>query len=56
MDEDRRAKSAALRTKSHMPDTVFYEKIVPALLIFMGILMFALIIFAFAVIFQLVKL
>ncbi len=56
MNDDRQAKSAAMRAKSHMPDTTFYEKIVPALLIFLGVLMFALIVFAFAVIFGYIRL
>lgn len=49
MHDDRQAKSAALRAKSHMPETVFYEKIVPALLIFLGLVLLGLIIFGFAV-------
>jgi hypothetical protein len=55
MNDDRQSKSAAMRAKSHMPDTTFYEKIIPALLIFLGILMFVLIVFAFAVIFGYIR-
>ena len=55
MDEDRQAKSNALRAKSHMPDTVFYEKIIPALLIVLGLALVALIIFGVAVLLQYVK-
>ena len=50
MDELSQPKPAALRAKSHMPDTVFYQKIVPALLMFMGIVMLALMAFALSVI------
>ncbi len=55
MDEDRQAKSNALRAKSHMPDTVFYEKIIPALLVVLGLALVALIIFGVAVLLQYVK-
>ena len=56
MDEDRQAKTNALRTKSHMPDTVFYEKIIPALLILMGVIMVLLILFGLAVLLGYVRL
>jgi hypothetical protein len=49
MTEDKRPEPAALRAKSHMPETAFYEKVIPAMLIFLGIVMLALIIFALAV-------
>lgn len=40
----------ALRQKSHMPEnSIFFEKIVPVLLIVMGIIMAILILFAAAV-------
>jgi hypothetical protein len=50
MIDNRRTRSA-LRAKSHMPETLFYEKIVPALLIVMGVVMFVLILLALAVVF-----
>lgn len=63
MNDDRQASTplappgrAGLRAKSHMPDTLFYEKIVPALLILMGVVMLVLILFALAVILGFVNL
>jgi hypothetical protein len=38
------------RAQSHMPDTVFYEKIVPALLVVMGVVLLILLAVALAVI------
>ena len=49
MNDSRQVSSSAQRAKSHMPETLFYEKIVPALLISMGIVMFVLILFALAI-------
>ena len=56
MTEDKRPEPAAMRAKSHMPETAFFEKVVPALLVFMGILMLALIAFAFSVLLGYVRL
>jgi TRAP-type C4-dicarboxylate transport system permease small subunit len=49
MNDGRQIRSAAARAKSHMPETLFYEKFVPALLIFMGIVMSVLVLIALAV-------
>ncbi len=50
-----RARPAASRNQSHMPaDSVFFEKIVPVLLVLMGLLMLGLVLFAAGVIFGLV--
>jgi hypothetical protein len=49
MNDDRQVSPGAAREKSHMPETLFYEKIVPALLIFMGIVMSVLVLIALAV-------
>jgi hypothetical protein len=49
MNDDRQVSLGAVRAKSHMPETLFYEKIVPALLISMGIVMSVLVLFALAV-------
>jgi hypothetical protein len=46
---------AGVGAKSHMPETLFYEKIVPALLIFLGLLMLGLVVLGFAVIFGYVR-
>ena len=44
------------RSKSHMPpDSIFYEKLVPILLLFMGVIMTGLILFAGGVLLGLVK-
>lgn len=46
-EADRQEQVNPLRKKSHMPkNSVFFEKIVPILLIGMGVLMAALILFA----------
>lgn len=51
--QDRRS---ALREKSHMPQhSVFFEKIVPILLVLMGIIMAALILFAAGVLLGIVN-
>jgi len=50
MSDNRQAKPATLRAKSHMPETLFYEKVIPALLIFLGLVTLGLIVFGFAVI------
>jgi len=55
MTDARQTKPVAARGKSHMPETLFYEKIVPALLILLGLVMLGLIVVGFAVIFGYVR-
>jgi len=57
LDEvNRQERMNALRSKSHMPQqSVFFEKIVPILLIAMGIVMAALILFAAGVLLGIVR-
>jgi hypothetical protein len=53
---DRQERIKALRQKSHMPQkSLFFEKIVPILLINMGIIMAALVLFAAGVILGVVR-
>jgi hypothetical protein len=53
---DRQERIKALRQKSHMPQkSLFFEKIVPILLIIMGIIMVALVLFAAGVILGVVR-
>jgi hypothetical protein len=53
---DRQERIKALRQKSHMPQkSLFFEKIVPILLIIMGIIMAALVLFAAGVILGVVR-
>ncbi len=50
--EERKDNLAGLRQKSHMPsDSVFFEKVVPVLLVIMGVVMVGLVVFAAAVLF-----
>jgi len=57
MDEvNRRERMRAPRQKSHIPQhSVFFEKIVPILLVVMGIIMAALVFFAAGVILGIVR-
>ncbi len=57
MDEkERRTRSAGPRKMSHIPeDSFFFEKIVPILLVFLGVIMLLLVLFAVAVVAGLVK-
>lgn len=56
MTSETQSRPNALRAKSHMPETIFYEKIVPALLTLLGVLMLVLILLALSVILGYVKL
>lgn len=56
MTTDTQSRPKALRANSHMPETIFYEKIVPALLTLLGVLMLVLILLALSVILGYVKL
>lgn len=50
MDEvNGQERMSALRQKSHMPSSVFFEKIIPILLVLMGIVMAVLVLFAVGV-------
>ena len=49
MNDSKQIRPAGRRAKSHMPETLFYEKVVPALLIFMGVVMSVLVLIALAV-------
>ena len=51
MEQDKRqTKGMEQRRMSHMPkDSVFYEKIIPALFVFLGVVMILLVLFAAAV-------
>jgi hypothetical protein len=57
MDEaNRQERMSALRQKSHMPQqSMFFEKIVPLLLIVMGIIMAGLVLFAAGVLLGIVR-
>ena len=53
---NRQERIKALRQKSHMPQhSVFFERIVPILLVIMGIIMAALVLFAAGVILGIVR-
>jgi hypothetical protein len=57
MDKDeRQTELAARRKKSHMPaHSVFFEKIIPLLLIILGVIMVGMILFAVGVLVGIVK-
>jgi len=56
MSEISKSKKAVERGSSHMPDdSVFYEKIVPALLVVLGAVTVVLVIFAACVLFGIVR-
>jgi hypothetical protein len=57
MDEvNRRERKSALRQKSHIPQhSVFFEKIIPILLVVLGMIMAALVLFAAGVILGIVR-
>ena len=53
---NRRERMSALRQKSHMPQrSVFFEKIVPILLVVLGMIMAGLVLFAAGVILGIVR-
>ena len=57
MDEvNRRERKSALRQKSHMPQhSVFFEKVIPILLVILGMIMAGLVLFAAGVILGIVR-
>ncbi len=53
---DQQKRKSAQRGQSHMPEnSLFYEKVIPILLIVLGIVMVALIVFAAAVLMGVIK-
>jgi hypothetical protein len=57
MDRDeKQTELTALREKSHMPaHSVFYEKIIPVLLVILGVILIGMVLFAAAVLVGIVK-
>ena len=56
MDETNQTRRRSVLSKSHMPkDSLFYEKIVPILLVAMGVITTALILFAAGVLLGIVR-
>lgn len=56
MDEiNRPERTSELRQKSHMPRSMFFEKIIPILLVVMGLVMTALVLFAVGVLLGIVR-